>query len=76
LEKPSKTGGGDYEKRNALPKREKTRQIGGGGRIMKNEMLSLLLDEKICFRRLQLLHFLLNFGACKELLMTGLVHYH
>jgi hypothetical protein len=42
---------------------------------MKIEMLSLLLDEKICFRRLQLLHFLLNFGACKELLMIGLVHY-
>jgi hypothetical protein len=37
-----------------------------GGRIMRNEMFSLLLDEKPCFRRLQLLHFLLNLGRVKN----------
>ncbi len=44
------TGGGDYEKWNALPKMEKKANSNGG--IMKNEMPSLLLDEKICFIRL------------------------
>jgi hypothetical protein len=43
------TGGrkGILKKRNALPKLEKTRQTGRTGGIMKNEMPSLLLTEKI-----------------------------
>jgi hypothetical protein len=45
------TGGGHYEKRNAAPKNGENHANRERG-IMKNEMSSVLLDEKICFIRL------------------------
>jgi hypothetical protein len=44
-------GGGHYEKRNAHPKNGENHANRERG-IMKNEMSSVLLDEKICFIRL------------------------
>ncbi len=45
------TGEGDYEKRNAPPKNGESHANRERG-ILKNEMSSMLLDEKICFERL------------------------
>jgi hypothetical protein len=48
---PGETGGGHYEKRNAPPKNRGNHANRERG-IMKNEVSSVLLDEKICFIRL------------------------